>query len=286
MTNNNIENGGVDMRWTEEEMKEKMNKIHNMDCLEFMKQVPDNYFDCVVTSPPYDGIKKYKGYSFDFESIAIELYRTLKDGGVIIWNVADQTIDGSETLTSFKQALFFNNIGLRLHDTMIYRKLNYTPLTHRRYEQEFEYMFCFSKGSPKTFNPIKINCKWAGSETWGKSSYYKTDSDELTEGEKQTINDEKIKGNIFEYRTGSTKTGKIKHPAMFPTGLAYDQILSWTNPKDIVFDPFMGSGTTAVESTELGRKFIGTELSIDYCDIANKRLSKVQTSMFAFMDGE
>lgn len=261
-------------------MKDKMNKIHNMDCLEFMRQVPDDYFDLTVTSPPYDNIKKYKGFSFDFKSVANELYRITKDGGVVIWNVSDQTIDGSESLTSFKQAIYFNEIGFNLHDTMIYKKLNYVPLTHRRYEQEFEYIFCFSKGKPKTFNPIKVPCKWAGSETWGDSSFYKTDSDDLTNVGKKKINDFKTKGNIFEYITGSVKTGSIKHPAMFPLELAEDMIKSWSNENDIVFDCFMGSGTTALASKKLNRNFIGTELSAEYTKIANKRIEIVQGELF------
>lgn len=261
-------------------MKELMNKIHNVDCLEFMKQVPDNFLDMIITSPPYDNIKNYKGFKFDFESIAKELYRILKDGGVIIWNVADQTKNGSETLTSFKQAIFFNNLGLNLHDTMIYKKTNYTPLTHRRYEQEFEYIFCFSKGKPKTFNPIKIPCKYAGTETWGEPNFYKTSDDELTKTNKKVINDEKIKGNIFEYQTGSCKTGKIKHPAMFPLELAEDMIKSWSDENDIVYDCFIGSGTTGLACIKLNRNYIGTEISEDYVAIANKRLEAVQGSLF------
>jgi site-specific DNA-methyltransferase (adenine-specific) len=160
---------------------------------------------------------------------------------------------------------------------MIYKKLNYTPLTHNRYEQEWEYMFCFSKGKPKIFNPIKIPTKYGGTETWGKPAYYKTADGTLTAKPKSVIRDTKIKGNIFEYRTGSTKTGKIKHPAMFPEQLAIDQILSWTNEGDIVFDPFMGSGTTAVASLKNNRNYIGFEISSEYCDMANTRLKELKS---------
>lgn len=162
---------------------------------------------------------------------------------------------------------------MKLHDTMIYRKKNYTPLSHRRYEQEFEYIFCFVKGRLKTFNPIMVNCKYAGQETWGKSRYYKTSSDTLTAGKKRVISDKKIKGNIFEYTTGSTKTGKIKHPAVFPLELAIDQIKSWSNVGDVVFDPFMGSGTTGVACKKINRKFIGIEKVEDYFNIASERIN-------------
>ena len=180
--------------------------LYNDDCLKVMKELPDKCIDMTLTSPPYDDVRNYKNsllWNFDiFRLVADELYRITKDGGVVIWVVGDKTKNGSETGTSFKQAIYFNDIGFNIYDTMIYKKLNFAPLSHRRYEQEFEYMFCFSKGKPKTFNPIMIPCKWAGTETWGKTSFYKTDNDETTAIGKVKIKDEKIKGNIFEYRTG------------------------------------------------------------------------------------
>ena len=231
-------------------------KLYNGDCLEVMDKLiaDDVKVDVIITSPPYDDTKNYNNslsWNLDiFKSIADRLNLIIKDGGVVIWVVGDKTKNGSETLTSFKQAIYFNSIGFNLHDTMIYRKLNYTPLTHRRYEQEFEYMFCFSKGKPKIFNPIKIPCKWAGTETWGESSFYKTDGDKLT------------------------KTGKIKHPAVFPLDLALDQIKSWSNDGDIVLDPFMGSGTTGIACKNLNRNFIGIELDNNYFNIAKERLEE------------
>jgi len=253
-------------------------KLYNDDCLVRMDKLIAKgvKVDAIITSPPYDDIKNYNGtllWDIEvFEKSADKLYKMLNDGGVIIWVVGDKTKNGSESLTSFKHALYFNSLGLNLHDTMIYRKLNYTPLTHRRYEQEFEYMFCFSKGKPKTFNPIKIPCKYAGTETWGKPSYYKTDDDELTNIPKKVVSDTKIKGNIFEYGVGSLHTGKIKHPAVFPLDLARDMVQSWSNEGDIIFDPFMGSGTTGVACKNLNRKFIGIELDEGYFKIAKDRI--------------
>lgn len=252
--------------------------LYNGDCLEIIDKLIEQGIkvDAVITSPPYDNIKNYNNtlnWNLEvFKEVANRLYKILKDGGVVIWIVSDKTKNGSESLTSFKQAIYFNQIGFNLHDTMIYRKLNYTPLTHNRYEQEFEYMFCFSKGKPKAFNPIKIPCKWAGTETWGESSFYKTDSDDLTKVGKKKINDFKIKGNIFEYQTGSVKTGKIKHPAMFPLELAEDMIKSFTNENDLVLDCFLGSGTTGVACKNLNRNFIGIEIDQNYFKIAKERL--------------
>ena len=249
------------------------------DCNTLLEQMVNNNLqvDMVMTSPPYDDIKNYNNtnsWNFEvFKKTADNLVKVLKNGGVIIWVVADKTDKGSESGTSFRQALYFKEIGFNLHDTMIYRKINYMPLNHNRYEQEFEYMFCFSKGKPKTFNPIKIPCKYAGQEHWGKMSYYKDDSDNLTEVKRNKIADNKIHGNIFEYRIGSTnETSEFKHPAMYPLQLAKDQIQSWTNENDIVLDPFMGAGTTGVACKELNRNFIGCEIVDKYFDIAKQRI--------------
>lgn len=244
------------------------------DCIEIIKDIADRSIDCIITSPPYDNLRNYKNtlsWNFDtFKNVAKELFRVLKEGGVIIWVVADATIKGSESGTSFKQALYFKELGLNIHDTMIYRKVNYMPLTHNRYEQEFEYMFVFSKGKPKTFNPIKIPCKHAGKNF--VNTHYKTSDDKLTKTE-YTTKDYKIKGNIFEYSVGGTSTGKYKHPAMFPIGLVKDQLLSWTNECDIVLDPFMGSGTTGVVCKELNREFVGIEIVEEYFNIAKERIN-------------
>ena len=140
----------------------EINKIYTENCLETMARMPNGFLDLTVTSPPYDNLRSYNGYIFDFEAVAKELFRVTKTGSVVVWVVGDATIKGSETGTSFRQALFFMECGFNLHDTMIWEKTNPIPLTHNRYEQHFEYMFVFSKGSPKTFNPIKIPCATKG----------------------------------------------------------------------------------------------------------------------------
>lgn len=251
-----------------------INTIYNEDCLETLTRIKEEVIDLVITSPPYDNLRKYNGYLFNFEQVAQELLRVLSPGGVVIWVVGDSTVGGSETGSSFKQALYFKEIGFNLHDTMIYRKKNFTPLTHNRYEQEWEYIFCLSKGKPKTFNPIKVPCLYAGHTTWGNPALYKTNDGSLTIVDKIIVKETKIKGNIFEYQTGSTKTGKIKHPAMFPEQLVYDQMISWSNPGDLVYDPFMGSGTTAKVARQLNRAYIGSEISKEYCEIAEKRINE------------
>ena len=158
-----------------ESIEQFKNKIIQGDCLEVMKEIPDKSVDMVLTSPPYDNLRDYKGYTFNFEGIAKEIYRVLKDGGVCVCVVGDATVKGSETGTSFKQALYFKEIGFNLHDTMIYRKVNPIPLTHNRYEQGFEYMFVFSKGKPNVFNPIMVECNTKGLDTKRRTFYQRAD---------------------------------------------------------------------------------------------------------------
>jgi DNA modification methylase len=248
-----------------------ISKIYNENCLDTMSRMGDCFVDFVITSPPYDDIRHYNGYSFDFENIAKELFRIIKDGGVVIWVVSDATINGSETGTSFRQALFFKEIGFRLHDTMIYYKNNPMPQTGNRYHQHFEYMFCFSKGAPKTFNPITEKTKYSGlanMKNRGKEGSLNYEKVERTT--------EKKVGNVFFYSVGGgiSKKDKIayKHPAIFPEKLVIDQISTWTNENDLVYDPFMGSGTTAKIAHILNRNWIGSEISKTYIDIANERL--------------
>lgn len=249
-------------------------KIYNEDCLLTMSRMPDNYIDFVITSPPYDDIRNYNGYVFEFEKIANELFRILKKGGVVIWVVADATIKGSETGTSFKQALYFKEIGFNIHDTMIYYKNNPMPQTGNRYHQHFEYMFAFSKGAPKTFNPITEPTKYQGLANM------------KNRGQEGTLNYEKVErtnekkvGNVFFYSIGGGISTKDKiaynHPAIFPEKLVYDQIITWTNESDIIYDPFMGSGTTAKISHILNRHWIGSEISEEYVNIANERLKLI-----------
>jgi site-specific DNA-methyltransferase (adenine-specific) len=245
-------------------MSLKLNQIHVMDCLSGLKSIEDKSVDLTVTSPPYDNLREYNGYSFDFENIAKELYRVTKDGGVVVWVVGDATLKGSETGTSFRQALYFKEIGFNIHDTMIYEKNSSTyPANAKsvRYSQIFEYMFVFSKGKPKTINLIsdKPN-KWAG---------HKDFSGKL----KNPVPDFSPRNNIWRYTTSFND--KTKHPAVFPEQLANDHILSWSNEGDVVLDPFMGSGTTAKMAILNNRSYIGFEISSEYCDMANKRIEEL-----------
>ena len=269
----------------------ELNKIYNEDCLEGMKRIPDGSVDLVVTSPPYDNLRTYgllkEGFTFEmFKPIAKELSRILKEGGVIVWNVNDATIKGSETCTSFRQVLFFKDeCGLNLHDTMIFKKTNPIPQIYRkRYNNEFEYMFVFSKGTVKTHNPIKVPCLHAGLQLKG-TTYKNFSVGEQTRTKlANPVKEEKIKGNIWEYVVGKKQIDQEakKHPAPFPFELARDHIVSWSNENDIVLDPFMGSGTTAIAAIREKRNFIGFELNEEYYDKACKRIKLEQAQLTLF----
>lgn len=250
-------------------------EIYNESNLDTMSRMPNNCVDLTLTSPPYDGLRTYNGYSFPFEDIAKELYRVTKIGGVVVWVVNDSTKNGCESLTSFKQAIYFvEQCGFNLHDTMIYAKQNPIPLTHNRYEQQFEYMFVFSKGKPKTFNGLKEKSKYGGEMASRTRSFYKTNTDNepALQNKRDVISDEKLKNNIWYYIVGSTQTGKIKHPAMFPEQLASDHILSWSNEGDVIYEPFAGSGTTGKMAFINKRKCIMSEISLEYCELSKQRL--------------
>jgi len=259
----------------------EIDNIYNMDCLDGMKQMEAESVDLTVTSPPYDNLRTYNGYCFDFENIARELYRVTKQGGVVVWVVNDATIDGNETGTSFRQALFFKDIGFNLFDTMIYEKAGSDAPHPNRYFNVFEFMFVFSKGKIKTTNILadKKNL-WGGTHSFGCRTKREKDGS-LTPKGVALVNEYGVRGNIWRYANGRNYSTKDDiawgHPAIFPEQLAADHIKSWSNEGDIVLDPFMGSGTTAKVARALGRHYIGFEISAEYCDIIRQRLEQTKS---------
>ncbi len=251
------------------------NKVIQGDCLEIMKSIPDKSVDMVLTSPPYDNLRTYNG-SLDWgehiwKPVIEELFRIVKEGGVVVWVVGDATIKGSETGTSFKQALYFKEIGFNLHDTMIYAKNNPIPQNHNRYEQQFEFMFVFSKGKPKTFNPLKVKTKSAGKEySWKDTNDYGKKSAKRSRDEISVVKSEK---NMFNIWFMSVASSKFTNSAPFPEKLAEDHILSWSNEGDTILDPFAGSGTVGKMAKQLNRNYILIEKEKQYIDIINKRLN-------------
>ncbi len=262
-----------------------MNEILVGNCVEVMTGFPDEYVDLTVTSPPYDGLRSYNGFVFDFEAIADELYRVTKQGGIVVWVVGDSTVDGSESGTSFRQALYFKDIGFMLHDTMIYQKAGPSYPSQNKYYQVFEYMFIFSKGRPSTFNPIKDRKnRWYGK----KFSNVRTRRQKDGSLTRQTWHEDEgeqygVRFNVWKYTTGHGYQGdkfSPLHPASFPEKLARDHILSWSNPGDIILDPMCGSGTALKMAKQAGRQWIGIDVSSEYVDISRKRLEAAQPPLF------
>ena len=250
-----------------------------MDCVEGMKMLPDECIDLTVTSPPYDNLRTYKGFTWDFESVAKELYRVTKEGGVVVWVVGDATIKGSETGTSFKQALYFMECGFNLHDTMIYEKNGAGAVgSNKCYLQNFEYMFVFSKGKINTFNLIYDRENKVVGSMKTNCNRNKFTADTGRKYREITTKKWGRRFNIWKYeQTQGHDTYSKKHPAPFPEQLANDHIISWSNEGDLVLDPFMGSATTAKVANLNNRNYIGFELSEEYCKIANERVANVQS---------
>lgn len=250
-------------------------KIITSDNVEALRQFPSDFVDLTVTSPPYDNLRTYNGFTWDFESLAKELYRVTKPGGVVVWNVNDATVNGSETLTSFRQAIYFKDVcGFNVHDTMIWNKGGFSAVgaLATRYAPVFEYMFVLTKGKLKTFNPIKDKPnKNAGKKASG--TVRQVDGTTKPMSKEMVINDLGQRYNIWEIGPHRQR-GDDAHPAPFPEALANDHILSWSNEGDVVLDPFMGSGTTGKMALLNKRKFVGIDLSPEYVEISRKRIQE------------
>jgi site-specific DNA-methyltransferase (adenine-specific) len=239
-----------------------------------MATFPDACIDLVVTSPPYDDLRKYGGHSWDFPAVARELTRILKPGGVIVWVVGDATVDGSETLTSMRQAIHFRDVcGLKVWDTMIYRT-NKPPQSGRRYDPCWEFMFCLSRGVPSVFNGLREPTLAPG--VMNSGGMRRTDAKMKPRTRIGRTGDDRLRENIW-YLPRSPASGdsyRLEHPATFPDELSADHILSWSNPGDVVLDPFAGSGTTLKMAKEHGRRWIGIEVNPAYVEICRKRVAQ------------
>ena len=268
-----------------------MEKIKLMcgDCSELMKEIPDKSIDLTVTSPPYDNLRSYNGniaqWNFEkFKAIAKELFRVTADGGVVVWIVSDATINGSETGTSFRQALWFMECGFNLHDTMIWSKPSFTAVgtLKSRYASTFEYMFVFSKGKPKTFNPIKDRKNIHGGEKKHGTIRKKDGSTVPVSSIGKLYSEFGQRFNVWNIPPEQSNAKRC-HPSQFPETLAKDHIISWSNEQDIVLDCFMGSGTTGKMAILNNRRFCGIELDAGYFGIAKERITAAADRMAVTM---
>ncbi|WP_104578329.1 DNA-methyltransferase [Helicobacter felis] len=252
-----------------------LNRLYASDAVAFLKShVPSGSVDMVLTSPPYDDLRHYNGYTFEFEKMACEIFRVLKKGGVAVWVVGDKIKNGNKSLTSFRHALYFQEIGFNVHDVMIYAKKNTPFMRSNAYTNSYEYMFVFSKGKPKTFNPLKEATARHGVEMLVANKK----ADGKNHKVPRELKKEKTRTNIWYYAVGlgGTTNDKeaFKHPATYPEQLAQDHILSWSNEGDLVLDPMCGSGTTCKMAFLNRRNFIGIDISQEYIDLAQQRLDK------------
>lgn len=260
-------------------------KLYNDDCIAVLNDMQADSVDLIVTSPPYDSLRTYDNKcEWDFEKftqVADELYRVIKDGGVVVWIVNDQTVDGSETGTSFRQALYFKDIGFNIHDTMIWNKNNFSFPDNLRYGASFEYMFIFSKGKPKTVYKIRDRYnEYCGTTVHGTSRNPDGTTFRKSNHNKSIIPEYGERFNIWNIPP--EKHNISNHPAVFSVQLAHDHIISWSKEGDVVLDPFMGSGTTGVATIQLHRKFIGIEINRDYFDYAKQRIESTTISKKLF----
>ena len=241
------------------------------NCIHAMRKLPEGSVKLTVTSPPYDELRNYKGYDFAFEAIADELFRVTAEGGVVVWVVGDR-INGGRTLTSFRQAITFQDIGFSVHDIMIYQKKNTPFMRSNAYTNAYEMMFVLSKGKPATFNPLKVPTARHGVELLTHNKL----PDGINKKKRGELKKEKTRTNVWSYAVGLGGTTRdriaFQHPAVFPEKLAEDHILSWSNPGDVVLDPMCGSGTTGKMALLNERRFIGIDISSEYIDIARERL--------------
>jgi DNA modification methylase len=258
----------------------EINTNFNEDCTITMSRIEDNFIDLIVTSPPYDSIRDYNGYNFNLHNVGLESFRILKDGGIFAMIINDGTKEFGKSLTTYRTILdYCDNIGFKLFENVIYSRFGRPGAWwNKRFRVDHEYILLFLKGyKPKCFDkePLKIDAIHAGKEWHG--------TQRLTSGEmipiKKTLqSNKKCRGTIWKYNTSNSEGDKTKmlHPATFPDKLAEDLILCFSKEYDIIYDPFMGSGTTAKMAKLNNRNYIGSEISLEYCDIISKRLENIE----------
>jgi DNA modification methylase len=266
----------------------ELNKVYCGDCVQLMTEMPENCIDLVVTSPPYDGIRDYNGaIKFDLHKTGEQVFRVLKDGGIAVLVIQDQTINYGKTLTSFKTIIdWCDNIGFKLFETVIYRKNGSEGAWWtKRFRVDHEYMPIFLKGDkPNYFNkdPLKVPSIHGGKMMTGSGARKTNGETQKTVTRK--INKMKCRGTVWDYLMAGDKNPlKRMHPAVFPDAIPYDFIQCFCPEDGIVLDPFSGSGSTLAMAKKLGRNYLGFDIVSDYCDLAVKRLSTINNDQLKLL---
>lgn len=255
-----------------------LNSIICGDAADILKRIPSDSIDLVVTSPPYDDLRNYNGYSVDLHIVGTQLYRVLKNGGIVAMVIQDSTKNYGKSLTSFRTIVdWCDNIGFKLFETCIYHKNGTEGAWWKnRFRVDHEYMPIFLKGDkPQYFNkePLKIPSKHGGKVMSG-SGNRRTDGT-TTPIVRREINPMKCRGTVWDYLMAGDKNPlKRKHPAVFPDKIPFDFIQCFCPEEGVVLDPFVGCGSTAVMAKVLDRNYIGIDISKEYCDLAEERIKK------------
>ena len=256
----------------------QVNRFYAGNAITVLSRFREGAFDLTVTSPPYEDLRKYNGYQFDPGEMLEAILRVTAPGGVCVWVVGER-INGSRSLSSFQHAFIGRDVGWQVHDVMIYQKKNTPFMRANAYTPCYELMLVFSKGKPKTFNPIKVPTVRNGWET----AVHNKGPDAVNRKRPVELKKEKVKTNIWQYAVGLGGSTKDKvafeHPAIFPEALARDHILSWSNPEDLVLDPMCGSGTTCKMAEIHGRQWVGIDISEEYIKVAQRRLVGIETEL-------
>jgi site-specific DNA-methyltransferase (adenine-specific) len=252
----------------------EINKLYNENCIDTLSRMDDNFIDLVLTSPNYDNARNYHNMTWgEFRNISNLLYEKTSVGGTVVWVVADQTINGCETLSSFKQVLYLSECGFNVLDTMIYEKNGVGSSGSRYcYNQAFEYMFVLTKGKIKTFNPIKDIVPKRANNTYSKGQRLgKSGANNKRIYKKSPTSSKRT--NIWKYSVGFiNEDDRTVNTAQFPEQLAEDHIISWSNEGDLVYDPFGGGMTTAKMCIKNKRNYICSEIVTAYCEAGQKRI--------------
>ena len=261
----------------------KINKIVQGDAIKVLKQCKPDYFNLTVFSPPYDALRDYNGFSLSLHNLGEALFRVTKPGGLVVLVIQDQTKGGHKSLTSFRTIVdWCDNIGFGLWECSIYNRHGKEGAWwSKRLRVDHEYMPIFIKGDkPEYFNkePLKIPCKHAGKFMMGGANRNK--DNKTIESSKIIINNTKCPGTVWNLSNGGDKVQmKRDHPATYPDQIPYRFIQLFCPPNGIVLDPMVGSGSTAIAAKILGRKYLGIDISPEYCKLARNRLKYNQTNL-------
>jgi site-specific DNA-methyltransferase (adenine-specific) len=269
----------------------KLNTIYTGDALEVLQTLPDNSIDCVITSPPYWGLRDYnvagqlgqedtpEAYIRALLVVFNEVYRVLHPGGTCFVNLGD-TYTGNKSLlmTPYRFAWQMIEAGWVLRNIIVWHKPNQMPSNAKdRFTVDFEPVFFFTKKQQYYFTQqlepyTKPLDRWAGDNliARGQSAWATGTGQKIYRNRNMRPNP--AGRNMRTVWSINTAPFKGAHFAVYPEKLVERMLLAGCPPGGVVLDPFAGSGTTLAVAQKLGRGYIGIELNPEYAIMANERL--------------